>query len=170
MSSFTIAKVEYIKAAGLVSGLAETLGGRIDRIWIYDYETHRNSTAEDYYRKFDGFYKMNALSVLEQYHGDEVGAASTDSNDYMKEFKEYQKIGKSIGYTREKLKEAILELQHFFNSAVYQTENEAYATNMRYFFNMILTELIPYVLTGYEAKSWGEFIAPKPEHTVEPLF
>lgn len=170
MSSFTIAKVEYIKAAGLVSGLAETLGGRIDRIWIYDYETGRNSTAEDYYRKFEGFYKMNALSVLEQYHGDEVGAPSTDSNDYMKEFKEYQKIGKSIGYTRENLKEVVLELRHFFHSAIYQTEKEAYATNMRYFFNMILDQLIPYVLPGYEPQSWGDFQVPKPNHEVEPLF
>lgn len=170
MSSFTIAKSEYIKAAGLVAGLAETLGTRNSKIWIYDYETQRNSTPEDYYRKFDNCYKMNALSVKEQYRGDEVGAPSTDSNDYMNLFKEYQKIGKSVGYTRENLKEIVLELKSFFDSAIYQTEKESYMTNMRYFFQQILCELLPYILPSYEAQSWGDFKIPEIKKTVKPLF
>lgn len=169
MSSYIIDKKEFIKAAGLVAGLAETLGGRVDRIWIYDYETGRNSTAEDYYRKFVACYKMNALSVIEQYRGDEVGAPANDTNEYKKEFKEYQQYGKSIGYTRENLKEVVLELRQFFHSALYQTENDNFNQQMRYYFQQIIDELIPYALPGYETKSWGGLEIPKPNTKVVPL-
>lgn len=154
MSSFTIAKKEYIKAAGLVAGLAEAL-----QIWLFDYETGRNSTPEDYYRQFERCYTMNALSVKEQYHGDEVGAPSTDSNDYMKEFKAYQKIGKTAGYTLEGAKEMISELQSFFSSAVYQTEKDSYMYQMIYFFDRIIVELFEkvYLHGNREAQSWGTF-------------
>jgi hypothetical protein len=149
MSSYTIAKEEYIKAAGLVAGLAEAL-----QIWIYDYETGRNSIASDYYRKFEQMYKMNALSVLEQYRGDEVGAPSTDSNEYYKSFEKCQKIGLSVGYTLEGLKEVIAELDKFFGSAIYQTEKIEYMTNMQYYFDRILVELYGKAYK-HEAKSWG---------------
>ena len=152
MSSFTIAKKEYIKAAGLVWGLAQAL-----ELWVFDYESYRNSTAEDYHKKFSDFFTMNALSVKEQYHGDEVGAASTDSNDYMTDFKKMEKIGKTAGATREGLKEIVAELQSFFDSAVYQTEKDAYMYQMQFFFNNLMTQLYKKVFLygNRESKSWG---------------
>lgn len=161
MSSYIIAKEEYIKAAGVIAGLAETLGGRMNRIWIYDYETRRNSTPGDYHRKFSEFYTMNCLSVIEQYRGDEVGAPANDNNDYMDTFKKYQNYGQQIGYTRENLKEVVLELHSFFRSALYQTENDVYNTKMTYFFNQILEQLLPLVLNGYETKSWRALELPE---------
>lgn len=170
MSSYIIAKEEYIKAAGLVAGLAETLGGRHSRIWIYDFETGRNSTPEDYHRKFSECYTMNCLSVIEQYRGDEVGAPANDNNDYMKSFKEYQKIGKQTGYTRENLNEIVLELHSFFRSALYQTENNVYNTKMTYFFDQIIEQLLPLMFLGYETQSWSSLQLPQQKTKVEPLF
>ncbi len=170
MSSFIISKEEYIKAAGLVAGLSETGGTRRHTLWIYDYETRRNSTPEDYHRKFSEFYTMNALSVIEQYHGDEVGADGHDMNTYMDTFKKYQKIGKSAGITKENLKEIILELNSFFRSAMYQTENEVYNTKMQYFFNDIISQLFVFLFPGYETKSWGSLEIPEQRTKVEPLF
>jgi hypothetical protein len=152
MSSYTISKQDYIKAAGLVAGLAEAL-----ELWIYDYEDGNNSTEASYYREFERCYTMNALSVKEQYHGDEVGAPSTDSNDYMKDFEKMQKIGKSAGYTRQGLKELVAELQMFFDSAIYQTEKYEYMFKMEFYFNKILNALYKktFLYNNREAESWG---------------
>lgn len=45
MSSFVIEKKEYVKAAGLVAGIAES-----KEIWFYSYKVQRNRKAEDYYK------------------------------------------------------------------------------------------------------------------------
>ena len=41
MSSFTIAKRDYIKAAGLTAGIAKGLD-----VWLFDYETRRDTKKE----------------------------------------------------------------------------------------------------------------------------
>ena len=110
MSSFVVNKSEYIKAAGIVSGLAELYAdryGTTHRIWIYDYVTGRNMTAEDYYRNFTECYTMNALSVQEQYNDDEP---ETDDDDYMELFNEYRTKAKRITNDRAKMQEVILQL------------------------------------------------------------
>lgn len=152
MSSFTIDKREYIKAAGLVSGLAESL-----QLWVFNYENYRNSTEEDYYNQFEKFFTMNALSVKEQYHGDEVGAPSSDSNSYKRDFDAMKKIGKSVGATHEGLKEIVAELQSFFDSAIYQTEKDAYMYQMQFYFNHLMTELYKkaFLHGNRDTKSWG---------------
>ena len=44
MSSFVIAKEEYIKAAGLIAGIKDVHRD----IWLYDYEYGRNMEADDF--------------------------------------------------------------------------------------------------------------------------
>lgn len=62
MSSFVIAKEEYIKAAGLVAAIADE-----KKFWIYNYKEGRNFLESDYYDCFVLAYKYNAYSVREQY-------------------------------------------------------------------------------------------------------
>lgn len=156
MSSFTIGKREYIKAAGIVAGIAEASarGAGIHQIWIYDYETRRNSTPEDYYRRFAECYTMNALSVAEQYHDRE---AETDSNEYKREFTAARNTGKMLFMTKgEKLKNAIMELRHFFHSAIYQTEKYEYMFKMQFYFYQIEDQLTEYLYTAPDdLQSWG---------------
>jgi len=158
MSSFTIAKQEYIKAAGLVSGMAQEL-----QLWLYDYETRRNSTPEDYKRKFAECYTMNALSVKEQYHGDEVGAMSGDTNEYNAEFKEYMNLGKQLVWNGGTcLTNAIHELNSFFRSAMYQTEYEPYMYKMQMFFDALIVQLFEKT-SHHETQSWGSLEITPPE-------
>lgn len=147
MSSFVVAKKEYIKAGGYCAGLSEALG-----LWVFDYRTYRNMTSADYYEKFTEFYTMNALSVQEQYNDAEP---CTNSQTYEKEFEQYRKLGKRAGITRENLKEQVAELAQFFNGCQYQTEKESYMFQMQMFFDHFIAQLIKYLVPGYEAESWG---------------
>lgn len=162
MSSFIIGKSEYMKAAGLVSGLAEEL-----KVWIYDHETNRNSTKEDYKRKFEECFMMNALSFQEQYKEQEVW---TDSNSYEEEFNAYYKLGKQLVYNDgEALINAIRELQQFFDSAMYQTEKESYMYKMQMFFNNLICQLFKQS-SHYKPESWGSLEINKPEREYTPIF
>lgn len=157
MSSFIISKEEYIKAAGTVAGLAESL----PHFWLYDYETGRNATQEDYYRMFTECYTMNAMSVKEQYHDPEL---FTDGSSYKRTFDDYRKKGRSAGLHRgEDFKRITAELVNFFSSAVYQTEKEPYFWKMQTLFNRITAELMPHILKEYEPRSWGTFEIDEPE-------
>lgn len=158
MSSFVIDKKEYIKAAGIVAGIAEaskkrTICGVSRELWVWDYEHDRNSTPEDYYRRFVECFEMNALSVAEQYKEDDLW---TDSNDYKKDFSAAILTGKKLFNEKgEKLKNAIMELRQFFHSASYQTEKYEYMFKMEMYFYKILEQLMPY-LWIYEPESWGD--------------
>ncbi len=156
MSSFTIDKREYIKAAGIVAGIAQASARGTGRgqMWIYDYETRRNSTPEDYHRVFTECYEMNAISVAEQYHD---RTPETDSNEYKPEFKAAIKAGEKLYMLKgEKLKNAIMELRHFFGSAIYQTEKYEYMFKMQFYFFKIEDQLMRYLYTAPEdLKSWG---------------
>lgn len=162
MSSFTIAKKEYIKAAGLVAGIAETKR----EFWIYDYETHRKSTKEDYKRKFTECYEMNALSVQMQYNDP---APETDSETYDKEFNEYFKLGQQLVYNGGNvLRDAALELNDFFRSAIYQTEYEPYMWKMSMFFDRIISELFEQ-MNPHECNSWGSLEVKAPTHKYQAI-
>lgn len=162
MSSFIIGKQEYIKAAGLVAGLAKEFN-----LWIYDFSSNRNMDASDYYRSFVECFEMNALSVQEQYKDKDL---FTDSNDYMDLFKKYQKHGQNIAMTREGLKEAFLELRQFFSGCVYQTETPAYMFKMRMLFDRIIVELSGKVVNGYEPESWGTLDNCESKRNVTRIF
>lgn len=146
MSSFVIGKEEYIKAAGLVSGISQ-----IKKIWHYDYNSCRNSTPEDYYNQFVKFYEMNALSVQEQYDDPEP---ETDSNDYKATFKKAMKAG-TAAVINGGLRDRIMQLRSFFKCAMYQTEKESYSYMMQLYFDRLLVELMQY-LHKVPENSWGD--------------
>lgn len=159
MSSFTIAKVDYIKAAGLIAGIAKATSIGCHNFWVYDYREGKNSDTETYYKRFSQCYEMNAISVKDQYHGDEVGAPSGDTNKYKKKFDEYFKIGSGIKrYPIEKQHQIIKDIISFFRSSLYQTENEKYHFMMQHWYNTIIEQLVERVLlSGYESECWGDF-------------
>ena len=162
MSSFTIAKRDYIKAAGLTAGIAKGLD-----VWLFDYETRRNSTKEDYKRRFSECYTMNSISVMEQYRGDEVGAPSNDTEEYTSDFEKYYEIGKQFCYCGgAPLLHAIQELNFFFGSAIYQTEKDPYMFKMMMYFNEISAKLFSSYhkrYSGYNCQSWGDFQIEEPK-------
>jgi hypothetical protein len=151
MSSFVISKKEYIKAAGIVAGIAEGFGYGFNKFYFWDYETERNSTAEDFYRNFSEFHKMNALSVQEQYNDD---TAELNNEEYLDTFGEYMRKGRKATAAPEELKKYFLNLRSFFRSCEYQTEKEAYFWKMKMYFNELLNAIVGYVLPS-EVDSWG---------------
>lgn len=167
MSSFTIDKKDYMKCAGLVAGMAKELN-----IWLYDYETRRNSNEDDYKRRFTECYEMNALSVNEQYRGEDVGAKSGDTKSYDKEFKTYYKIGQQIVWTRENIQKTVMEIEIFLSSSIYQTEKEPYMFKMQMFYDRLLVELFKATsnISNDDLKSWGSFEIEAPKSKVVPLF
>ena len=90
MSSFVISKSEYIKAAGLIAGLAEASSkSHANRFWLYNFKDNRNYTTDDYYKTFCKCFEYNALSVQQQYKDEQP---ELDDNEYKDVFKEYINI------------------------------------------------------------------------------
>ena len=148
MSSFVISKKEYIKAAGVVAGIAEAKRD----FWIYNYEKGRKYTEADYYDTFSEFFTLNALSVQMQY-GDKI--AAEDPAEYKKEFKAAVNLGKQLVYAGNKaVNDAAVELNDLFRSAIYQTEYEPYMWKMSMFFDRVISEIFESV-NPHECRSWG---------------
>lgn len=148
MSSFTINKKEYVKAAGIVAGIAS-----IKKLWVYDYQSGRNMTKEDYYNRFVECFEMNAISVQEQYSDE---SPELDSEKYTDVFNLAFDYGRTTAAVEpHHLSEVIMNLRSFFSSAEYQTEKDAYMFKMKSLFNQILVELMKYMYTGPEVESWG---------------
>jgi len=163
MSSFVIGKKEYIKAAGVVAGIAEELRD----FWLYNYEKGRKYTETDYYDTFSEFFTMNALSVQMQY-GDKV--AAEDPEKYEKDFRECKKIGVQIARNGGNvLRDAALELNDFFRSAIYQTEYEPYMWKMSMFFDRVISQLFEKMFR-HECNSWGSLEIKMPENKYQSIF
>lgn len=163
MSSFVIAKEEYIKAAGVVAGIAKELRD----FWLYNYEKGRKYTEADYYDAFSEFYNLNALSVQMQY-GDKT--PETDSGTYEKEFNSYMKIGVQIARNGgDTLKNAALELNDFFRSAIYQTEYEPYMWKMSMFFDRVISQLFEKMFR-HECNSWGSLNISAPASKYQKIY
>ena len=147
MSSFTIDKKDYMRCAGLLAGIAEGTERSPYHLWVYDYQTNRNMTAEDYKREFEKLYQMNALSVQEQYHDQD---SSMDLGTYDADFRMYQKRGKlaAVGLDKISLKEWINNLNRFFGSVIYQTEKPEYMFQMEFFFGRIIRAMLDLADTG----------------------
>lgn len=156
MSSFVIDKKEYIKAAGIVAGVASASRD----FWVYDYVEHHNSTAEDFYNRFCDVYRLNALSVQEQYNDPEPEA---DTNSYKAVFNQYMKYGRQ--YYFKGMKTALIELKDFFRSAIYQIENEEYARKTELYFSRIIDALIDKCFP-HECRSWGTLELDPVEETI----
>lgn len=166
MSSFTISKKEYVKVAGYIAGIADSYSRGCRNFWVYDRKENKNTDKALYYKRFVQCYEMNAASVKDQYNGDEVGAASTDTNDYKAQFNAYYRKGSAlICASVNDQRHAVAEIRQFMHSSLYQTENEKYNFMMTHWYMTILDQLTEFLLLGggYEAQSWGEFNEPEPE-------
>lgn len=112
MSSFIINKKEYIKAAGLVCGVASCsrYGGS-------------PTFCANVKKQFEHIYKLNVYSWCEQYDED----IAEDTCDYESVFNEYKALGRRICMGLES-KMSLDMLRHslikFFGSITYQIENE----------------------------------------------
>ena len=165
MSSYVISKVDYIKCAGYIAGIAAGTSIGCREFWLYDNVEHRNTDKELYHKRFSQCYDMNAKSVQEQYKDKE---AETDTNDYMKEFNAYYKKGYTLNMeTREIQLQAIADIQKFFHSVLYQTENEKFNFLMTHWFFRIQDELFESLIgRSYDSENWGSFEAPETNRNI----
>jgi hypothetical protein len=112
MSSFIINKKEYIKAAGLVCGVASCskYGGS-------------PTFCANVKKQFEHIYKLNVYSWCEQYDED----IAEDTCDYESVFNDYKALGRRI-YMDEDVNVRPYQLRYslikFFGSITYQIENE----------------------------------------------
>ena len=112
MSSFIISKKEYIKAAGLVCGVASCSKYGGNPVFCVNVK-----------KQFERIYKLNVYSWCEQYDED----VAEDTCDYESVFNEYKELGRRIymglesKMSLDKLRRSLL---NFFSSITYQIENE----------------------------------------------
>lgn len=145
MSSYVVDKSAYIKAAGVVAGIAAEYKNDIwKRIHVLDFDTGEVLKPEDFHRCFSACHTMNALSVQEQYNDDN---AETDDRPYMDKYSAGFQIGKkaarkALVYGPSELLDLVYNLQTFFGQCVYQVEKIAYFYKMKAFFNEIVTEIL----------------------------
>ena len=128
MSSFVVNKVEFIKAAGLIYGV---LNNRREK---------SNYFLSHLYDKFVECYMANEESVAEQYD-EEV---SYDDKEYKDVFEAYKAKGSRFEYEwlcgRGEMSVTTLKasLHKFFNSVLYQIENERlYERTAAFFYQCI---------------------------------
>ena len=126
MSSFIIDKKEFIKAAGLMYGIAAN--NRCKPVYFLNHV----------YETFVELYKLNAQSVDEQYN--EV--TEHDENAYLEIFEEYKRKGSICaverGINRQAYTKMVGGLKQFFDSVLYQTECESsYKEMSSYFYGCI---------------------------------
>ena len=128
MSSFIISKKEYIKAAGLVCGVASCskYGGS-------------PTFCANVKKQFEHIYNLNVYSWCEQYDED----VKEDTCDYESVFNDYKALGRRI-YMDEDVNMRPYQLRYsliqFFRSATYQIENEdANMEAASYFYTCIET-------------------------------
>lgn len=151
MSSFIIDRKEYIKAAGLMCGFEEAK--RHSHKWFID----------NVRQEFEHAYALNVISVNEQYGDNEV----PDENRYDDVFEAYRKMGTLIGndgyasdngIIYEKVQDVIdkatfrLQIFSFFNSVLYQIENDAAYRTVAALFYTCLDKLYESDLRGVD--SW----------------
>lgn len=112
MSSFIISKKEYIKAAGLVCGVASCSKYGGSPVFCANVK-----------KQFEHIYKLNVYSWCEQYDED----IAEDTCDYESVFNEYKALGRRI-YMGCESKMSLDTLRYslikFFGSITYQIENE----------------------------------------------
>ncbi len=126
MSSFIVSKKEFVKAAGLMYGIAEN--NRCKPVYFLSHV----------YETFVELYELNAQSVDEQYN--EV--TEHDENAYLEIFEEYKRKGSICaverGINRKKYTKMVAGLKKFFDSVLYQTESEiAHKEMCNYFYDCI---------------------------------
>lgn len=141
MSSFICDKKEFVKAAGLMSGIESA-------------KQYPHKYFIDHVRQnFERVYKLNVMSVDEQYNEKSV----LDPEGYDEVFRKYQRIGYrvSIGMDNDIRPEELSGmLLCFFRSVLYQIENDSYAQEAGAFFFNCVTRLYD-DMDKYSNSCWG---------------
>lgn len=148
MSSFVIDKKEFVKAAGIVSGIAYYAG---DRFYMWDAEKNRKIEGNAIYEKFCECYVLNAESVAWQYDEN----PEIDDAPYYDELAKAFWIGKRIASDNGKLAKMIAKLQAFFSSVRYQIEEPKAEERVTAFLNEVIAKLVG-TLRYDQDSNWGE--------------
>ena len=154
MSSFVIEKRDYVNACGFCAGLVDAQRCGSPALHLYDYSRGRRYTAEDFLPAAAWLYRLNAESVALQYHDSEP---ETDPNDYRANFNYYRTLAKNMYYFHpDKLRAACDKLRNFFESALYQTEDEERERQMKGFLYRLYFAVENACFRG-ECETWGSF-------------
>lgn len=157
MSSFLVSKVDFIKCAGFIAGIAESFNRNgHNEFFLWDTVENRITDTELFYKRFVQCFEMNAESVRQQY-GDK--AKEVDTNEYKTEFYDYRGRGKGLIFdTKEKQMQALSDIRFFFRGSIYQVENERYCFLMTHWFDQIMDQLTNlFLYRYYESSNWGSF-------------
>lgn len=140
MSSFIINKREYIKAAGLMYGVAES------RRFPHKY------FLSNIRKNFAEVYGMNVSSVNKQYNDN----TPEDVAEYDDVFEEYRSIGRRVynGECKLSLDNLRKKLLRFFSSVLYQIEDEEMNEKAGALFFACTEKLFPEIYNTYG--DWGE--------------
>jgi hypothetical protein len=154
MSSFIVGKKEFVKAAGLMCGYEEAKR-----------DSHKYF-VENVRKEFEHAYALNVISVNEQYGDNEM----PDEESYDDVFEAYRKKGALIqreGYASDngvifhKVEDVMdkrtfaRSMWTFFNSVLYQIENDAAERAVAALFYSCLRKLYEGE-TSYVDGWWGE--------------
>ncbi len=175
MSSFVIAKREYVKAAGFLAAVVDCENYyREPALRLWHKREQRLYTAADVWRDMCRLFEINAAAVAKQY-GDESREA--DPSDYEVEFAATFEAGKQLlnkgyrlhnsGMVRETQRVIYCVIQ-FFKSALYQIEDEenhrrALRIMNKYFRGLYdVLQALDYICND-DCDCWGRFDALDPE-------
>ena len=154
MSSFIVSKQEFVKAAGLMCGYEESK--RNSHRWFID----------NVRKEFEHCYALNVISVNEQYDDN----YEPKEENYDDVFERYRKMGTLIGREGYASTNGIIfqkvadvmdkrtfarSMWNFFNSVLYQIENEACHRSVAAWFFDCLSHLCNDDLRDIEGW-WGQ--------------
>jgi hypothetical protein len=139
MSSFVINKFEYVKAAGLMYGIASA--ERYPHTWFLN----------NVYNWFVKAYELNVASVNEQYHDN----SGVDGNSYDELFEVYKEKGRVLRCRDYHLRNIRPKLLNFFDSVLYQIENMEFNKEVSFIFYQCAKKLYKSETDDLEGW-WGE--------------
>jgi len=141
MSSFVVNKEDYIKFAGIISGICAN--------------TQKSVCTKDIYSDMVRCYERNVASVNEQYNAND----EADNSEYKDVYDAWERMGVLIYNAsiidKKAATKTINELSEFISSCLYQIENEemasAVSSNMHHYLNMAIESFC-----CENPHSWGE--------------
>ena len=141
MSSFVVNKEDYIKFAGIISGICAN--------------TQKSVSTKNIYSDMVRCYERNVASVNEQYNAND----ESDKKAYKSTFVSWEQKGGYIYNAsiidKKVATKTINELSEFISSCLYQIENEemasAVSSNMHHYLNMAIESFC-----GESPNSWGD--------------
>lgn len=143
MSSFVISKVEFVKAAGLMSGFEKSK--KNPHKWF----------VENIHARFADAYIANEISVAYQYNR-EIG--TIDRNDYTQGFERAEKVAievftKGTEEERDRLRYTLI---NFFSSIDYQVEDKEQSMKVRSLLFECTEKLLEKEIKKHRVKDcWG---------------